>query len=205
MVDATIIIGLLILLTFQSISSSFIENESSEFIKNWYNAQIELATIEELLFYCDTIVYDYSEEINEDIAQNCVELEFKLIETSQHLLTLDMWGFDFYYLEQYDEDDNTYSALNGDFYDPELVIGESDYLRNIVTGPLWINLTNLIMIFPFLVSAVIASFNTLRNTEESGYASKAAVISMGAGFATVIVGLAIIVIGFFTVYAPFID
>ena len=34
-VNATIIIGLLILLTFQSISSSFIETEASEFNKKW--------------------------------------------------------------------------------------------------------------------------------------------------------------------------
>ena len=38
-VDATVIIGLLILLTFQSISSSFIQNESSDFMNEWYDVQ----------------------------------------------------------------------------------------------------------------------------------------------------------------------
>ena len=37
-VNATIIIGLLILLTFQSISSSFIESEVSAFNKKWRDA-----------------------------------------------------------------------------------------------------------------------------------------------------------------------
>ena len=37
-VNATVIIGLLILLTFQSISSSFIETETSDFNKKWRDA-----------------------------------------------------------------------------------------------------------------------------------------------------------------------
>ena len=42
-IDATVIIGLLILLTFQSISSSFIQTESSDFMKEWYEVQNQYA------------------------------------------------------------------------------------------------------------------------------------------------------------------
>ena len=42
-VDATVIIGLLILLTFQSISSSFIQTESSDFMGEWYEVQNQLS------------------------------------------------------------------------------------------------------------------------------------------------------------------
>ena len=42
-VDATVIIGLLILLTFQSISSSFIQNESSDFMNEFYGVQNQYA------------------------------------------------------------------------------------------------------------------------------------------------------------------
>jgi len=39
MVDATVIIGLLILLTFNSVSSPFVETEQSEFFNQWYIVQ----------------------------------------------------------------------------------------------------------------------------------------------------------------------
>ena len=51
-VNATVIIGLLILLTFQSISSSFIETETSNFNKKWREAGNEMNLTLTLLDDC---------------------------------------------------------------------------------------------------------------------------------------------------------
>ena len=36
---------------------------------------------------------------------------------------------------------------------------KSNYFKKIVSGPLYVNVANVLMIIPFTVSAVIASFN----------------------------------------------
>lgn len=226
--NATIIIGLLILLTFQSISSSFIESESSEFITKWYDTQNQLATIDSILVDCKKYDGDIPNLLNQNFAtpsgtrlnlsgdtltnemkveiQNyCNKLIVEKLKQSKHLLTLDEWGFNFHYLQQVDESGKILTAENNDSFNPNLSVKESDYLHNIISGPLWVNLTNLFMIFPFLISAIIASFNSIRKNNETNNASKAAIVSMGIGFVTMIAGLIIITIGFITVYSPFLE
>ncbi len=57
-VNATVIIGLIILFTFQSISSSFIETESSNFILGWNEIKHELSTQDRFLEECKILRED---------------------------------------------------------------------------------------------------------------------------------------------------
>jgi len=231
-VNATVIIGLLVLLTFQSISSSFIENESSDFIIKWNAAQTELNAIDYFLstdckmlsddresyekFFVEQHIFTYddgsefplfdhlSKEMEKELKNYCNKLVIDGMEKNLQLEALDELGYGQFYLDQYDpEEEIVYTYEYYDF-DPELMTIESDYFYDIATGPLWVNLTNLVMLFPFLVSAMITSFNMVRKKGESERASMAAILSMAIGFGMMIVGLMIIVGGFVTIYKPFI-
>ena len=223
-IDATVIIGLLILLTFQSISSSFIENESSNFMNNWYESQNQYYTTLGLLDDWDCIEdktaweiefeslvtpnpynYDYvSKEMEGDIKNNCSKWLVENAVQERYLLELDRWGYDFGYLQQVDEDGYVYIIDYADFT-PGLVAEESDYFRDLVTGPFYVNMANLIMLIPFTVSAIIASCNVFRKNVETNKASRLSVAFMAAGFGFLFAGLTIILIGFYEVYTPFLD
>lgn len=231
-VNATVIIGLLVLLTFQSISSSFIENESSAFMLKWNEAQNRYFTVIGLLEDCKLLnediesyeelflgiftiidtdgslnqIFDHlPEETKDEIKKNCTKLPVEGLEAERNLLELDDWGYRFNYLEQYDPENDIVRTIKEYDFVPGLETRESDYFRNIATGPLWVNLTNLVMLFPFLVSAMITSFNMVRKKDESERASTAAILSMAIGFVMMIVGLIVIVGGFVTIYEPFMN
>ena len=82
---------------------------------------------------------------------------------------------------------------------------ESDYFRTIVTGPFYVNVANLIMLVPFTISAIIASCNVFRKNVETNKASRLSVAFMAVGFGALFVGLAIILMGFYDVYLPFLN
>jgi len=128
-VNATVIIGLLILLTFQSISSSFIEDESSAFMLKWHEAETRYFTVNGLLDECKLLnddiegyeklfletftfadidgsthqIFDHlPEETKDEIKRNCTKLPIEGLEAYRNLLELSSWGYRFSYLEQYD-------------------------------------------------------------------------------------------------------
>jgi len=224
-VDATVIIGLLILLTFQSISSSFIQNESSDFMNEWYDVQNQytatLGLLEDWNCIGDKILqsleqenienlYDHvSKEMEGEIKKNCSKWLIESLEHERYLMQLDVWGYNYNYLHQIDEDGNVYNITNSDFQ-PGLYIEESDYFNSLVTGPFFVNQMNIIMIFPFVFSAAYASFNVLYSRlkvqdEETNIASWISVGSMGFGFCVLFIGLIVILGGFYEVYMPFLD
>ena len=228
-IDATVIIGLLILLTFQSISSSFIQNESSDFMNEFYGVQNQYAATLGLLedWNCigdktawerefgdlvipNTYNYDHvSKEMEGEIEKNCSKWIVESLELERYLMELDDWGYGFNYLHQIDEDGNVYNYSNADFQ-PGLYTEESDYFNSLVTGPFWVNQWNVIMMFPFVFSAAWASFNVLYSRwkgqdEETNTASWISVGSMGFGFCVLFIGLIVILGGFYEVYTPFLD
>ena len=224
-VDATVIIGLLILLTFQSISSSFIQNESSDFMNEWYDVQNQytatLGLLEDWNCIGDKILqsleqenienlYDHvSKEMEGEIKKNCSKWLIESLEHERYLMQLDVWGYNYNYLHQIDEDGNVYNITNSDFQ-PGLYLEESDYLNSLVTGPFWVNQWNVIMMFPFVFSAAYASFNVLYSRlkgqdEETNTASWVSVGSMGIGFCVLFIGLIVILGGFYEVYTPFLN
>ncbi len=208
-VNATVIIGLLILLTFQSISSSFIESEVSDFNKKWRDAIDTTIVTDDFLYECKLLMDDRNEyerdfidwhsyqnetgatirvidsftvEMETEMKEKCTEYAIKSIEDYWNLYEIEESGFLMNYLSQYDEDGNEFTALEGYYYDETLHTDESSYFQKIVTGPLYVNIANVLMIIPFTVSAIIASFNAFRKNEEVNKASRISVISMGVGF-----------------------
>ena len=252
-VNATVIIGLLILLSFQSISSSFIETEASDFMREWNVAKNQYYTTLGLLEDWDCIEdkaawerafghlvlpnpynYDHvSKEMEGEIKNNCSKWLVGSIEQERHLLEVELWGYNYHYLQLRDEDGNIYTAGTqmDMFYDiqggadagyddegkpmyvdvyvagfnPELYIEESEYFKSIVTGPLYVNQWNLFMMVPFIFSAVIASFNIFRKNEETNAASKYSVIVMGFGFIILFIGLMVILNAFVQIDQPFLN
>ena len=233
-VNATVIIGLLILLTFQSISSSFIETETSNFNKQWRDAtnavNLTLTLLADCkwlnddraayedwfleihtLYYEDGLedkLYDHlSKEMEDEIQKNCAELTIQSLQEQNYLMLVEDEGFYLGYLRQIDSDGNIYTAEDADFiYDPtgqSMTSEESDYFNDIVSGPFYVNVINVVMILPFTASAIIASFNAFRKNEETNKASRAAVFAMGAGFCVMIIGFLLILYAFHQVYAPF--
>ena len=215
-VNATVIIGLLILLTFQSISSSFIQTESSDFMKEWYEVQNQytatLGLLEDWNCVGENIenLYDHvSKEMEGEIKKNCSKRLVESLELERYLMELDDWGYGFMYLQQIDEDGNVYNVNNAGFQ-PGLYLEESSYFKSLVTGPFWVNQWNVIMMFPFVFSAAYASFNVLYSRlkgqdEETNTASWVSVGLMGIGFCVLFIGLIVILGGFYEVYTPFLD
>ena len=233
-VDATVVIGLLILLTFQSISSSFIEVESSTFIQKWNDTNHELDQLDRKILECTllendfqtyeeiflrdnpTSEYDYVtgeyvgeiplfDSLPKDLValleKTCYEYIIQRNDVLFVISSLDEQGYYLNYLEQYD-DSYVYSNLNEDPFDIILPVRESEYLYMIITGPMSVNLVNLAMLFPFLISAIIAGVNIIRYPNDD-HASKPSIFAMVIGFGFMLVGLSVIIIGFLAIYRPF--
>lgn len=238
-VNATVIIGLIILFTFQSITSSFIETASSDFILDWQTIKHELSTQDRFLEECKTLREDrdayeeifleahyfyfsdgsegylfdnLDENMEKEIKKYCEDLVIRGMSKLIELYAIEDMGYHLHYLSLYlDMDDGSrieYSHLNGDdyyaIYDDYVYLDLSSYFFNIATGPLWVNITNMVMIFPFTISAIIASFNLIR-PHESEITSKAAVLAMAIGFGMMLIGLVTIVGAILTVYEPFLQ
>ena len=142
-VNATVIIGLLILLTFQSISSSFIETETSNFNKKWREAGNEMNLTLTLLDDCKWLsddraayedwfleaytlyyeddgseykLYDHlSKEMEDEIQKNCAELTIQSLQEQNYLMLMVEEGFNLGYLDQVDSDGNIYTSEDADF------------------------------------------------------------------------------------------
>ena len=138
-IDATVIVGLLILLSFQSISSSFIETESSDFMREWYTVERQYSSTLELLEDCkmlndDRAAYEtyvlkgdsLSKEMEDEIKKNCSKWLIESLEQERHLMKLNHWGYNFNYLQQRDGDGIIYTAGTqpeggvADYFDTEL-------------------------------------------------------------------------------------
>jgi len=224
-IDATIIIGLLILLTFSSVSSPFVEIEQSEFMLEWYATQNELNKIENMLLECNMLkqdptlfpkklvkifsenktdrggradglfqqgtgekelFFDYN-ELQTKLYDRCEDQIIEQIEVEHTLNVLDKWGIEFYYLEE----------KNG-------IVEESRYSKHLASGPFSVNVINLGMIFPFLISAIVDTImNYRKNNSEEDVATKPGIILMAIGFTAMIIGLLIIMTEFYKASSPF--
>jgi len=213
-IDATIVIGLLILLTFQSISSAFIESESQKFSSQLFDSDKLLSKYDNLISLCDAAVTDpvsFEQEIKDlvlydippdddfyiqekereldpelfsEFKTKCKEWEIQRIDVITTRIALEEWGFSYGYLDEFME--------------------ESDYLRSLATGPFYIKIANLVMVFPFLVSAVIESIVAQKRKDETTTrASKGGVWFMMGGFLVIMLGLTLIAFEFYHVSSPF--
>lgn len=62
MTDATVIIGLLVLLTFSSVSSPFGQEEQSAFFASWYDKKQQLNTVDQMLYDCNLFLAEIHDE-----------------------------------------------------------------------------------------------------------------------------------------------
>lgn len=230
-VDATVIIGLLILLTFQSISSSFIESEIAAMDKELRNVEATFDASWLLLEDCEWLMSDrddyeeamvewlvqeyddgsrinfinsFTPEMEEAFLAKCTTTLVKINEDLFYYKSVQQQNFDKFYLSQYIDNEER-NAIDGYFYDENFweTTEKSSYFETIVTGPYWVNIANVVMIIPFTISAIIASFNAFRKNEETNKASRISVFAMGIGFATMIVGFIIILSAIHFVYRPY--
>jgi len=233
MIDTTVIIGLLILLTFSSVSSPFVSTEQSEFFGEWYDVRNELDRIDNMLLECKALnekpslvvekiqeilvkqnrendtrkgdgvfqqgsassgsVIDFN-EVHAKLTDKCAELIIDKFEVEEKLEVLNKWGQNFAYLENKTK---TYYV-------------ESQYSKNLASGPFTVNMVNLGMIFPFLISVILDTVINNRKKpepkkEDKDLASKAGVAFMVAGFAAVIIGLTVIAVEFYKASEPFLN
>ena len=72
-----------------------------------------------------------SEELENEIKENCLKLHVERIAQERYLAELNEWGYNFGYLQQYDDDGNVYN-ISHEFFNRTLWTEESDYLHSIV-------------------------------------------------------------------------
>lgn len=223
MTNATIIIGLLVLLTFSSVASPFGQEERSTFFANWYALQIEINSGDRVLSECNVLIHDDTKRANSLIAalnvdtpekissrggndasvsypasvntlydielgEECAHLAFNKLKLTETLEEMNNWGITYKYLEV-----NTTNPLQ---------LLESQYHKDLASGPYSVNMINLAMIMPFLFSAIIDTMISSRK-EKTEVASNVGIGLMVAGFAIVVVGLTLIGISFYQAASPF--
>ena len=155
--------------------------------------------------YTEESTIDFPPEMKKIFLEECKETVVKINQQFHELWAIEEQNFDKGYLSQF-EGQKELNMLNGDSYDYDLweTTDVSSYFNTIVTGPLWVNVANVLMIIPFTVSAVIASFNAFRKNEETNKASRISVFAMGIGFISMIVGFISILLAIGVVYKPYI-
>lgn len=184
-IDATVIIGLVILMSFQSFASPFIATEMNVFFERLSDLEVEYEKNRKLLLICEdpevasTMV---SEKVKSKFQDMCTDLmmeDLKLIEEYNALLK---WGKNFGYLEE-----------SGP---------ETPFVLLAMWGPFYVNIINFAMIIPFAVSAIIESFKTIKKNEDPGNASPKGIKIMMTGFFLLIAGFLVIVTIFYLSAVP---
>lgn len=243
MTDATIIIGLLVLLTFSSVSSPFGQEEQSAFFASWYEKKQELQKMDQMLYDCNLFLAELTHEeqtflkssftnnslwdvkerpiidtgtrpedknksgdadiienrgdfndwfkgeggYEEKILDKCNALPIERYELVKNIEVLDSWGKEFHYLQNNSEG--------------KLV--ESKYHLDLASGPFLANMVNLVMIFPFLFSAIAEVIVNSKRNKDNDQATKIGKILMTIGFISMVIGLSIIAYSFYEASSPY--
>ncbi len=125
------------------------------------------------------------EKYNEIINYECAQIAFDKLKLTEKLREMNDWGITYNYLEN--------KSSN---------IVESQYHKDLASGPYSVNMINLAMMFPFLFSAIIDTMISSRK-KDIDTASNIGIGLMVAGFATVVIGLSLIGISFYEAASPF--
>ncbi|MGI0082159.1 MAG: hypothetical protein ACREAF_00555 [Nitrosopumilaceae archaeon] len=166
-IDATVIIGVIILMTFQSFSSSAYEKQYGEVITEYrlFHAQY-LANVE-LLKECEN-----------STPGSCQQLHNKLREIELQRMGVEDWVTKLGIAPSFDE-----FFSNVTFFS--------------IGGSLIANVINLLMVLPFATSAIVESVIALRRKDKDGTtkdeASKVGIGAMMGGFVMVVVGFSLVI------------
>lgn len=172
-INSSVIVGLLIFLTFQSVSSPFIENEVNEFSNKLSDLDIEEKKIILISNECK-IHHDHS------ICSTIDEIffEFKLQKTA-----IEDWGKSAGYLDDFGR--------------------LTPYMKFLLFMPMYKSIIILLMIFPFIVSSVIEGLVIYKGVNLHENRAKLGTKLMTIGFITIIVGFAVIMVFVAYASSPF--
>jgi hypothetical protein len=123
-----------------------------------------------------------------EVGVQCASLAFNKLKLTETLREMNDWGITYKYLEL--------NATN------PLQFVESQYHKDLASGPYSVNMINLAMIIPFLFSAIIDTIISSRK-EKTEVASNVGIGLMVAGFVIVVVGLTLIGFSFYQAASPF--
>lgn len=171
--NATIITGLIILLTLQSITSPLWEKQLDDYLTDTRNAGIEIVTIQGLVEEHCTF-NDTSGQVlgkTPEYQEKCFNWVIRDDELNKRV---EAWT-------------NFTGSMQLTTADNNLNLTPSITARFASTGLPWINLTNIIMILPFAISSLVELLHKVRRNDGRN-ASQLSVISTIIGFGTLIGG-----------------
>lgn len=230
MIDATIIIGLLILLTFSSVTSSFVQEEQSAFFAEWYAGKQELRTMDELLTECKKFKLETEprQQLGETFMENSLwiaeeksEDEMKTRSDYEKAIFSNWFSkYEEKILARCDEIPAAKFELNKkikvldqwgeefcylEYDDKKSQMVESKYHKDLALAPFLANMVNLGMIFPFLISAIAEIIVNSKKAVKDDQGSKIGIAFMVIGFAAMVIGLSIIAFSFYQASEPFLE
>jgi len=223
MTDSTIIIGLLVLLTLNTLSSPFVQGEQSAFFEKWYEVKQDLKKIDKVLLECNNLLQDRdklwdsfetlskldgiddTDETEDTRGEADPILDWFLVHeenvTSRcHELPSEKFELE-KKLEVLDNWGIEFKYL--DFDDKKSQIVESKYHKDLSSGPFLTIMANIGMIFPFVISVIADTIINSRKNDNDSNASKLGVRIMFVGFVGLILGMGIFAFTFYEAAAPF--
>ena len=136
-IDATVIIGIIILMTFQSFSSNAFEKQFGEIITEYRHEYAQ--------YYATSVLY---EECEPKDSERCKEFEMDLKEIELRQNGTENWVKDLDIAEDF----------------PKFVSNVTFFS---IGGSLIANVINLTMVLPFAISAIIESIRVLKGDKDS--------------------------------------
>jgi hypothetical protein len=173
-VNAAVIVGLLILLTFQSVSSPFIENEVNDFSTKLSELDIEEKEIILVSKECETR-NEYS---------ICSTLDDMFFEFKVRKIAIEDWGKSAGYLDDFGR--------------------LTPYMKFLLYLPMYLSVIILLMIFPFIISSVIEGLAIYRGSNMHENQARLGIKLMTIGFITIIVGFTVIMVFVAYASSPFV-
>jgi len=172
-INATVITGLLILLTFQSVSPTITSTEVEQFVNDLNKLSIEEKKLTILHSQCETSTKPYSNQqiIDSNQMSLCDNFGIRAGELSLEMTALKKWG------------------LASGYFSPDGRL--SNYVGFSLLTPSIIAGINIIMIFPFIISSIHEVYSARKdktNKTESVWGLRLLII----GFIVLILGFAII-------------
>lgn len=214
-IDATVLIGLLILLTFQTFTDVLLEAELEDTLQQLNIIDVEYKELVHLLNICKEHVDNftipdyidapssyagvdltYTEEIIEHLPptfyKKCDGWMERFAENEIAFINLGIWASERFTLEYVE-----YGFINEEFiplpYDS--VYGAiAQYNQQRFLFVIALNIINLAMVIPFAMSAIIEARNTFWKKDNENVASKRGYRFMVAGFIMIVVGLIAIIL-----------
>jgi len=207
--DGVLIIGLVILLSFQSVTSSFVENDIQTFFSDLRDMYIEQEEVDLILIDCHDYEKNPEEFINRIKEYYTLDLSRYDVSRDEVVPLVSNVGDEFLDIFKQKCID---ASIRGMEIANRLVAVEnwglkqgylsegyvsSDYFKDIASGPLSVIIINLAMVLPFAFSAVVETIYARNKAEDDDKASQAGLWLMVIGFITLCIGLIMIGVIFF--------